>query len=179
VFTSRFISWIRKSSLRPQGSEASASAYVRPGRPLHDFLRDRRLVSLEVFADLLHPFREALFQGEAPLVGRHCDLLDQACHERPPLIEVGPQVLAFGSPHLLQVGQGCLDRVPCLRGNHPGNRLVVSGLFADGDGLREAQQIARAQCPGDEIAFACLVQRHLERACEGFIELDLELRRLA
>jgi hypothetical protein len=63
-------------------------------------------------------------------------------------IEVGPQVRAFSHAHRIQIGQGLLnggfdaDGETCLDG-----RVSVGRPIADGDGLRQAQQIARRQRP--------------------------------
>ena len=113
------------------------------------------------------------------MIGRRRDALDEIGDEGAALIEILAQVIAFARSHGVEIGQGVGDRQRGADGQFLVGGLVGRALaLADGQRLRQPQQIARGQRAGDQTALARLIDRRRQRGAERLVELDLDRRRL-
>ena len=130
-------------------------ADVRPSRRAHDFLRDRRLVRLEVQAQLLNALGEPLLHRDASGIGCDRDALHEVGDERSPLVQVRAQMAAFAHPHRIEAGESRVDGGARLHRHLQHQRGVgVARPVAYRQRLGQPQQVAWAQRSGHEPARA-------------------------
>ena len=83
---------------------------------------------------------------------------------RPALVEIGAQVVALARAHRVEFAERRVHRLERPRRELGRDRPVGSVVpLADRQRLRQPQQVARRQRPGDQPALARLVERRLQR----------------
>ena len=106
------------------------------------------------------------------------DPLDQVAKSAPPALEVVAQVRAFVHPHALELGDRVRQR---LRHRRVQRTVVltcaVRRLVADAQRMRQAQQIARREVPGNHAPCARPFERKLQGGDEGVVQFHRRHRR--
>ena len=90
-------------------------ADVGSRRHAHDLLRHRRLVRLQLGAQLADALGHALLHRRAPLVGGDGDALDQIGDRRAPAVEIAAERIALPRAHRVEIDQRLLDGLMRLR----------------------------------------------------------------